>query len=89
MIKLVSFELRTAQRVWLRFSDGTAGEFDFASLLAADTEMTRPLADSNFFASCFLELGALCWPNGLDFSAASLQQRLAEAGRLTRDSVAA
>ena len=44
--------------------------------------MTAPLLGSEFFGRYYIEEGALAWPNGLDFSAASLHQRLCEAGGL-------
>ena len=44
--------------------------------------MTAPLCDPAFFARCFIELGALAWPNGLDFSAGSLHRHLKADGKL-------
>ncbi len=62
----------------LRFSDGTFGDYDLARLIARGTEMVAPLADSAFFSSFAIELGALCWPNGFALSARGIQQRLQE-----------
>lgn len=42
--------------------------------------MTAQLSDPVFFARHYIEFGALVWPNGLDFSAGSLYQRLQPAG---------
>ena len=84
MIKLTAFEPKGGYRLLLRFSDGTWGVYDFAPFVDAATEMTAPLSDPNFFARCFIELGALAWPNGFDLSAGSLQRRLEEAGELRR-----
>jgi Protein of unknown function (DUF2442) len=89
MIRLVGIEPRGALTLWLRFSDGSAGSYDFSSFAAADTVMTRPLADPVFFARCFIEAGALAWPNGFDLSAASLHRQLQETGGLRRDPAAA
>jgi hypothetical protein len=89
MIKLTAVEPKDSHQLLLRFSDGASGVYDFASFIAVDTEMTAPLRDPAFFARCFIELGALAWPNGLDFSAGSLHQRLQDAGKLQRSTKAA
>ena len=84
MIKLIAVEPREGWQLLLRFSDGASGVFDFSRVVDAGTEMTVPLRDPVFFARHFIELGALAWPNGLDFSAGSLYQRLQDEGRLVR-----
>jgi hypothetical protein len=89
MIKLTAIEHKGGTRLCLRFSDGTWGIYDFARYVEANTEMTAPLADPTFFARCFIEAGALAWPNGFDLSADSLHQRLEEAGELHRAVAAA
>jgi hypothetical protein len=89
MIKLIAVEPSAPRRLRLRFSDGAWGVFDFSGFIDADTVMTRPLADDAFFEKHFIEAGALAWPNGFDLSAASLYQRLDEAGELHRDANAA
>lgn len=83
MIKLIKTEFLEAAVLRLSFSDGTQGDFDFAPLLAKNTVLTQPLQDPEYFKSCFLELGALCWKNGLEFNAGSLHRELHDAGKLT------
>ena len=73
----------------LRFSDRTAGVYDFAPFVEATTEMTAPLADRAFFARYFIELGARACPQGFDLNAASLRRRLEQTGGLRRDAEAA
>lgn len=89
MIKLVAVHAEAGTALHLTFSDGTAGSFDLAPLIARDTPLTKPLAEAGFRERCYIEMGALCWPNGLELSAASLQQRMDKAGRLQRSSEAA
>ena len=84
LIKLVALRHLSPSRLGLTFSDGSAGEWSAADLLARNTVMTRPLADPDYFARAFIEAGALAWPNGLELSAASLHRRLDEAGALQR-----
>jgi len=45
-----------------------------APILERDTVLTRPLRDPAYFSSFYLELGALAWPNGLEFSPAAFTQ---------------
>ena len=51
--------------------------------------LTVPLRDALAFKRFFLELGALCWPNGLEFNPASLHKELHEAGKLRQIATAA
>lgn len=83
MVKLIEVESRGGYRLALRFADGASGVFDFTPFIEADTSMTEPLRNPTFFARHCIELGALAWPNGLDFSAGSLYRRLQDAGKLT------
>lgn len=86
MIKVVTATPLDDTVVELVFSDGASGAFDLAPLIARDTELTRALNDAAFRARCYVEMGALCWPNGLELSGGSLWQKLAEAGLLRKPS---
>ncbi|RYF11641.1 MAG: DUF2442 domain-containing protein [Oxalobacteraceae bacterium] len=76
MIKLVRTAVVGNDALQLIFSDGTNALWSAADLIARNTVMTRPLADSAYFARAFIESGALAWPNGLELSADSLHRRL-------------
>ena len=89
MIKIIKAEPLNASRLRLTFSDGMQGDYDFAPLLAHDTLLTRPLRNPEAFADFFLELGALCWKNGLELSPAALHRELHDAGKLLRSREAA
>lgn len=82
MIKLTAIAAQANATSALRFSDGSGGLWPAAGIIAADTELTRPLVDPAYFARAFIEAGALAWPNGLELSAWTLQADLREAGRL-------
>lgn len=71
-------------RLFLRFSDGTCGEHDFADLIAEATPMTAPLRDPTVFARVFVELGVPTWPNGFDLDAIELHRVMQAAGELRR-----
>jgi hypothetical protein len=66
----------------LCFSDETTGEYDFCPIIERDTILTRPLRDLQYFRSYYLELGALAWPNGLEFSGDAIHKTLRDAGKL-------
>lgn len=89
MIKLAYIEPKQGHEILLHFSDGASGTFDFTPFIEAGTGMTEPLRDPVFFKRCFIELGALAWPNGFDMSADSLHQRLRDDGKLRHDPKAA
>lgn len=61
--------------VWLRFSDGTAGEVDLAGELRG--EIFEPLKVVAFFAQVRVdpELHTIAWPNGADFAPEFLHDR--------------
>lgn len=89
MIKLIAIERKEGTQLLLRFSDGAWGIYDFAHFIEAQTEMTAPLRDPDFFGRYFIELGALAWPNGFDLSAESLYRRLEKQHMLHRSVEAA
>jgi hypothetical protein len=89
MIKIVHAKWVKDHVIALAFSDGSEGEYEFAPLLAKDTPLTLPLKETALFQRFFLELGALCWPNGLEFSAAKLHSDLLAENRLHKAAIAA
>lgn len=89
MIKIVKAETIGQTQLHLTFSDGTQGDYDFAPLLAKETVLTQPLKNPEIFKTHFIELGALCWKNGLEFSPAALHQELQASGKLTHTQQAA
>lgn len=82
MIKIVKAESLRDRIIRLEFSDGTTGDYDLQPLIARGTEMVSPLERDEVFQQFFLELGALCWPNGFELSGGGIQQRLREQGKL-------
>jgi hypothetical protein len=68
MIKVTKVKPLGDFKLELRFSDGTAGVFNCAPIVAEDGPMVEPLRDPGFFARVFLEFGAPTWPNGYDIA---------------------
>lgn len=89
MIKIVKAEYIRDYQLRLTFSDDSRGDYDFAPLLAKETVLTKPLKSPENFKDYFIELGALCWKNGLELSPAALHRELQTAGKLTHTQQAA
>jgi len=78
-----------AYRLKLWFTDGLAGEWDFSELARDRGPMVEPFKDSAFFDRVFLEMGALTWPNGFDWSPEALHADMAAAGALSYETAVA
>lgn len=89
MIKIVKAEHLGQHRILLTFSDGKQGEYDMAPLLAKQTVLTQPLLTLENFKDFYLELGALCWKNGLELSPSAIYQELQAAEKLSSEQRAA
>jgi hypothetical protein len=76
-------------RLKLWFTDGLAGEWDFSELAHRSGPMVEPFKDAAYFDRVFLEMGALTWPNGYDWSPEALHADMAAAGVLSPEPVAA
>jgi Protein of unknown function (DUF2442) len=68
----------------VEFSDGTVGSRDFSFVLDRTGPMVEPLKDPAYFASVFLDDGALTWPNGYDWDSIALHAEMDAAGLLHR-----
>jgi hypothetical protein len=82
LIKVVKAEPLGGYRLRVRFSDGSAGERDFADVVSAGGPMLNPLRDPAYFARVFTEFGAPTWPNGYDLAPNALHAEMREAGLL-------
>jgi len=75
MIKLLSAEYTENGLIAVEFSDGNKGVFDLSAYLSERTgSLLVPLADESYARRCFIDAGALCWPNGLALSAERLHE---------------
>ncbi len=78
MIKIIRAEYLRQKIVRVYFSDHSWGDYDLQPLIDRQTELVLPLNDDAYFQQFFLELGALCWPNGLELSPRSIHKKLEE-----------
>ncbi len=84
LIKVTKAEPLGGHRLRLTFSDGSAGEWDFAELVAKNGSMVLPLRDPAYFARVFLDMGAPTWPNGFDLAPNALYSEMSDLGLLKR-----
>ncbi len=89
MIKIVRAEHLGEFGIRLTFSDNSEGTWDASALLSRNGSLILPLRDQTYFGQFFLELGALCWKNGLELSPQALHQELEQLGRLNKIKAAA
>jgi hypothetical protein len=76
-------------RFWVEFTDGMAGEWDYARVKQRAGPMAEPLRDEAYIARAFVVHGAPTWPNGWDVSPEALYADLKASGALKHTGVAA
>ena len=75
VIKLLDVKTVAPHQLELAFSDHSLGVFDGANYIASrQGPLLENLRDPAYFARCFIDAGALCWPNGLELSGARLRE---------------
>ena len=80
MARATRVEPRPGYRLYVEFSDGTAGEVDLSERLFGPVFL--PLRDEAFFQRVTLdEFGAPSWPNGADLAPDALYQVLRKRDR--------
>lgn len=62
----------------LKFNDGVVGEVDLSSIFTKPKNLTLEIIKGGLFSKCYLESGALAWPNGLELCPDSLRMQLKE-----------
>lgn len=53
-------------RVMLKFRDGTQGEVSLDPIFSEPKNLAAEVLEGELFEKCFVESGALAWPNGLE-----------------------
>ena len=67
MARVTKVESRARHRLYLEFTDGTAGEVDLTDRLFGPVFL--PLRDEAFFSLVSIDgFGVPCWPNGADLA---------------------
>ena len=82
MIKIIHAYYLQQKMLRLYFSDNSYGDYDLQLLIERQAELVLPLNDDTYFKQFFLELGALCWRNGLELSPSNIHRKLTEQHQL-------
>ena len=82
MIKIIQAHHVQQKILRLYFSDNSFGDYDLQPSIDRQTELVMALNNDVYFKQFFLELGALCWPNGLELSPGNIHRKLAEQHQL-------
>jgi hypothetical protein len=68
-------------RLSVTFNDGLSGIVDVFELVhGADAGVFAALRAAHFFASAYLDCGAVTWPNGADISPDTMHQEIRRSG---------
>ena len=84
MTSLIEISYLEEYKLELHFSNNSYGVIDFKYLLDKNTSLTNQLKDIAYFKNNFIDFGALCWKNGLEFSAESLYEKLVDLDTLIK-----
>lgn len=75
---------RERYAVKLRFADGQDGTVSLAHLFEEPRGLTAEILKGDMFAKCFIENGALAWPNGFELCPDALRARLLPSAKTDR-----
>ncbi len=65
-----------ASTVSLQFADGTTGDVSLSHIFDHPKGLAAEILRGGMFGSCFIENGALAWPNGFELCPDALRARL-------------
>ncbi len=68
-------------RLAVTFNDGSSGIVDVSALVhGPDAGVFEALRDTAFFATAYLECGAVAWPNGADLAPDAMYKEISRSG---------
>jgi len=76
MIKITQAEYLQDKIIQVHFSDGSWGYYDLQPLIDKQSSLTKALESEKIFKQFYLEMGALCWRNGLELGSSNIQDKL-------------
>jgi hypothetical protein len=75
--RVIKARLLEDYKVFVEFNDGTSGAIDFEEKLRNDhRQIVRELLDLKVFKTVKVDMGTLCWDNGMDFAPEYLYERV-------------
>ena len=60
----------------LKYTDGFIGEVDLSNLFSKPKNLAAEITKGQLFSRCFVESGALAWPNGLELCPDALRMKM-------------
>ncbi len=69
--------------IHVEFNDGTKGKFNCEFLFIKPQGLATEILIGNFFDKCFIENGALAWPNGFELCPDSIKMKMIEQKSIT------
>jgi hypothetical protein len=69
VIWVIQAEVRSGHQIWVRFSDGRAGQVDLREMIFADKRpIVVALRDPEAFADLRVDTDTVTWANGFDLA---------------------
>lgn len=72
--KIVSIDPET-YKIKLKFSDNSTGDVDLSHFFNRPTNLAAEIIKGDLFTNCYIESGALAWPNGFELCPDALKMR--------------
>jgi len=67
-------------RIRLKYTDGFEGEVDLSDVFRSPKGLALEIQKGSLFERCFIEAGALAWPNGFELCPDALRAQSKEIG---------
>ena len=81
MIKIIQANYLKDKTIQIHFSDGSWGNYNLQPLIDKRSTLTKEIEDQVDFQKFYLEMGALCWRNGLELGPSSIHHKLEQQQR--------
>ncbi len=63
-------------KIKIKYTDGLRGEVDLSSFFLRPKNLAAEIIKGQLFEKCYVESGALAWPNGLELCPDALRMKL-------------
>ncbi len=75
IVKILSVDEDTF-KIKLKFADGIIGQVDLGFIFSKPKYLPSEIIKGGLFTKCFVESGALAWPNGFELCPDSIRMKL-------------
>ena len=73
--KLISIDAEN-YKIKVQFTDGLTGELDLGDIFNKPKNLVAEIVKGQMFNKCYIESGALAWPNGFELCPDALRMKL-------------